>query len=38
MKDLSDEILIVDEDSIDKESKILVIITLKSMEIKFLVS
>ena len=29
MKDLSDEILVVDDDSIDKESKILVVVTLK---------
>ena len=29
MKDLPDEILVVDDDSIDKESKILVVITLK---------
>ena len=29
MNDLPDEILVVDEDSIDKESKILVVITLK---------
>jgi len=29
MKDLPDEILVVDEDSIDKESKIVVVVTLK---------
>ena len=29
MKDLPDEILVVDEDSIDNESKILVVVTLK---------